>query len=424
MPKSLIILILLLIVVASPVLYIVATTPFNLEKVELDKVRDAPALLRLVPSNASDIALAPRSGAVVRAMQNHAVLRDSFSDGALSSPFLPFLLGRSNVVVWRGDGTRGAAARLDAVRSMLLRIYVSTTANGMTIRSSNGATIVATGAGPAADASEVGSWLALASALQGHVLLIETGSSDLGFPPIGRPSITTITFDGDSIRTMSRAASARGTASGDLSRFRLPASALIAASVNDCPKALKSIRRLFPFDVCTLFAHGGLVAIYDIDTRKLIPRLHGVLVVPAAGLPADLLGTSGLALEEHRMVGGIDVVRKRMPGATFEMARRGDELLVGLDKSSLERFLGDVFVDVSARSASAEWVVRVRPADLNRVLASLEDRKEILLLAPDVARTIRDLRDSSAMFAGASSGAAVRTSDGAWDVVEAEVGAK
>lgn len=423
MPKSLIFLILLLVVVAAPVVFLVATTPFGLESVELGRLADAQRLLSLVPGDAQDVAILPRAGAAIRAIQNHPVLRNAPEDDALASPFLPFLLGRSDVVLWRAENSRGAVARLDPVRAVLLRVYASTSGDRLNISSAWGASVVSSGTPSSPDASSRSQWLALAPSLRGHVFVIAAESSRAGFPPLARPALTALTFDGASIRTTSRAAHAKDVAVRDLSGARFPSSALIAAAVTECPRALKTIGKLFPFDICRLFANGGVIAIYDVDTRKLIPRLHGVIAVPAASAPSGLFDAA-LALEEHRNVGGVDIVRKRMPGATFEVARRGDEVLIGLDKSSLEKYLGDNLMTPPPASARAGWVVRVRPDELSRVLGALHERKELSLLAPDVERTVRDLRDSTSLFAGASSAVAVRTEDGGWDVVTGEVGAK
>lgn len=423
MPKSLLFLILLLLLVAAPVIYIAATTPLGLEELQLGRSSRAEALLRLVPSDAADVAFLPRAGAAVRAIQNHAALRNAFGDDALSSPFLPFLLGRSDVVVWRGAEARGAVARLDPVRAMLLRVYMMRGGDGLSVASSGGVTIVTSGTAAAPDASRAAEWIALAPFLRGHVFVISTASSRLGFPPIARPSLTAMMLDGRSIRTRSHAAHRDAPPAGDLSRFRLPSAARIAASVNECPGALKSIRRLIPFDVCRVFAHGGLVAIYGVDTGRLIPRLQGLLVVPASSVPADLLAATA-APEERRRVGDVEILRKRLSGATFEIARRGDDLLIGLDKTGIESYLADTLLDPPAKSGNAQWVVRVRPDELNRVLTAIEKRKELSLLAPEVGRTVRDLRDATAVIAGASSAVSVRTTEGPLDVIDGEVAAK
>src|SRR5512141_100316 len=106
MPKSLIVLILLLVLIAAPVIFVAVTTPFSLEAVDLDRVADVRELVPLVPADAAEVAFVPRAGAAIRAMQNHPVLDVALTEGALSSPFLPFLLGRSNIVLWRGASSR------------------------------------------------------------------------------------------------------------------------------------------------------------------------------------------------------------------------------------------------------------------------------------------------------------------------------
>src|SRR5438874_1446241 len=57
--------------------------------------------------------------------------------------------------------------------------------------------------------------------------------------------------------------------------------ALMSAWFAAAPRAVDDLNRLFGAKVSLLVSDGGQIVLYEVDSRKLLPRPRGVFVLPA-----------------------------------------------------------------------------------------------------------------------------------------------
>src|SRR5207237_7836775 len=100
------------------------------------------------------------------------------------------------------------------------------------------------------------------------------------YPPIGRPSVSSLQINRDDIVITSRAANESNEPPATLTSY-VPHGALLAASFVSPPHAIGDLNRLFGAKVSSLLADGGTLALYDVNTGTLLPRPIGVIALPA-----------------------------------------------------------------------------------------------------------------------------------------------
>ncbi|HVT46032.1 MAG TPA: hypothetical protein VMT00_16770 [Thermoanaerobaculia bacterium] len=427
----------------APVVWLVLSTPASPSLTNLKAGEHRIEMLRRVPSSATELAVIPSSGGVIRAARANRVTRKFLDEWRAEShlPLMPLLLGGADLVVWRVGGQTGYIARLDRVRRALFRGYRLIRRGDALMISFDDDFVIAVSGRPEGAAARAGenatpsAWpLGLVDGVDAHLFFFQTSQSALGYPPIGRPAATYGVIEPDAVRLVSKS----GLRSDTMARtpismaFRFPAGALVSAGFVEPPKPLKTVMKIFPLDLLPLFDQGGGVAIYGIDDRKLIPRIHGVILLPESKRPAieetigarrgssflDSLAPQG---EQKRMVNGIEVTRRRSLAYTIETAVAGGMVVVGFDRTSVEQYLGDPLVASPHGAIRPGWTVRLRPDELEPLLSRLEERDELRILASDLHDAIRDARRWSRLFENASSVAIAHSVEGEMEVLRAVV---
>src|SRR5260370_1242543 len=102
----------------------------------------------------------------------------------------------------------------------------------------------------------------------------------LPFPPTAGPAGTSLQIRGSDMVLTSRASNESATPAGPL-QARLPRAAMMTFAFASPPRSLSDLNRLLGAKVAGLLDGGGALAIYDVDTHKLIPPPLAVIVPPA-----------------------------------------------------------------------------------------------------------------------------------------------
>lgn len=305
-----------------------------------------------------------------------------------------WLAGRSRVVAWTRGGDWGAVARPDPLRRLLARILAA--AGSAPIRVEGDEVLF----GTVDDPVDAGATDALSAGLEGHAFILHR--KDGGYPPIGRPALSAIEFEDGDLRVTTRGPSS-SEVTAEMSGVFLPQSAPISLRFARPPKAVLTLEQAFPVDLRAILEQGGMVALYGVETRGLLPRPLLVFSVPADDARAASIieridrattqGAIGLLLgmraQQARTLAGTELVRREGVGLTIEYARRPGEFLLAFDKTSLSRLLEDESVPLEPGAAA--WSMRARPRDLLPILDQIRSNTAIRLLAEDFAREAGDL---------------------------------
>lgn len=137
------------------------------------------------------------------------------------------------------------------------------------------------------------------------------------------------------------------------------------------PRLLGDLNRLFGAKVSSLVEDGGMISIYDVDTRRLLPRPIGVIAIPSD--PARTLLVRNFA----QGLGGL-----------VHTGEANGMLLISFD-DSIAAFERDGF-DPAPRGA-ADWAVRMDPARMVPILKGLSQNVGLRIIAPRLFRSARDL---------------------------------
>ena len=226
------------------------------------------------------------------------------------------------------------------------------------------------------DSSELARILDLAAKLPpGDALVVQRESARGSFPPIGRPTVTSVQVTATDVNLTSIAAA--GEVPAATLNARLPRAALLAVAFTSPPRMINDLNRLFGAKISSVLSDGGAIALYDIDTGKLLPRPIGVIVVPAdAQRRADF---DSLVKTLH---GGESL------GYRVRTAEQGGELLLSFDES-IDQYLKDRFDE--ARVPGGQWAVVIDPKRLLPILGRLSDNIGLRVASPRLFRAARDL---------------------------------
>jgi hypothetical protein len=400
--------------IAVVAIYLVATVPTTVTPVAAPFGGAAAALLAQVPAGATDIAYARRASALYREALADPIagppLRQ-WSDRA-GLTHLPLLLGSSDAVLWRSaDGGFGFAARPDLMRRMLLHLYLSVSGRD-DLSMENGALVMNAGEAGASATPVVSELESLAAGLPpADLMVLQREGSRGAFPPIGRPAMTAIRLTGGSILLDSR--SRAGSGEPDVQAalpFAPPAGAMLSIAMARPPRLAGELNRLFATRVTPLLDQGGMLVVYDVDARSLVPRPVGLVVLRAddahrAALSAfvgSLASMAGAAAAvSKRRVGTVEVESRDAYGMRVETAETRSELLLSFDRSSIDRYLA-----APARRAvdlaPAVWTAEVIPSIAAPVVGRLSHSPGFRILAPKLYRAAADLERWMVALQGAS----------------------
>ena len=372
MRTLIVILVVIAALIAAVAVYLFVTTPDQPVAVRFPLTSGQQQLLARVPASAEAFALIPRAALLHGQLASNPVTRGAMArwseDYEMPSPWM---LGRADVVVWKSGTTTSYAAKLEPVRSLLVRAWLSI-ASSADVRWEGRVVIVndRPPSGPPLDLSPI---LDVAAELPpGDLLLVHLDHERGAFPPIGRPSATSATIDPEEIVLVSRAETDDDDGTENVSG-RFPRGAMLAAAFGAPPRMLSDLNRLVGTRVDALLDDGGAIAIYDVRTGGLLPRPKGLII-----MPADEEGRGAL-----RKYG--DVI-----GLVGETHDTGRELLVAFDRTSAQQYMEDTFVP--AKWPANRWALRMDPGTLVPVLQRVAGSAGLRIATPRVHRAARNLR--------------------------------
>lgn len=401
--------------IAAMVVYLYATVPTVVTPVAAPFGSAAAELLAQVPPSATDIAYARRASAIYQKALADPIAGPPFrewSDRA-GLTHLPMLLGSADAVLWRAaDGGFGFAARPDPLRRSLLHLYLFVSGRD-DLSMENGALVMnagEAGASAAPDASELES---LATGLPpADLIVLQRKESRGAFPPIGRPAVTSIRLTGGTILLDSRSRPDGGEAAVQAELpFAPPPGAMLSMAMAKPPRLAGELNRLFATRVTPLLDEGGMLVVYDVDARSLLPRPMGVVVVRAddghraalSAFVASLASMAGSAPNvSKRMVGMVEIETREAYGMRIETAETRSELLLSFDRNSIDRYLAAP-ARGAADTTAAVWTARVIPSLAVPIIGRLSHSPGFRILAPKLYRAASDLEKWMMALEGASS---------------------
>lgn len=371
MRKLLFILLFIAAIVGGVAIYLVATTPSSGRGLKFPLDANSRAMLANVPDSAEAFALIPSAAALEGKLRANAVTRNAIESWASKQQLpQPWMLGDADLLAWRtSDGRTRYYVRLDPLRALLVRAYVM-------IHGDIGNTIVINApAEQPINPAERDAILALTDKLPpGDALVVERRSSRGAYPPIARPAVSSVRVTPAEIDVVSRAAST-DPASGPLVAH-FPAHAMITSSFATPPRIVGDLNRLFGADVGKLFDTGGEIAVYDIQTGKLLPRPLAVFVVPDDAPRQEALEHLQSLLQQGEALG----IRP-------QTGRYAGRLLLSFD-DSLRSYINDA--PAESRWPSARWAVRLDPSRFGPVASNLSNDIGLRIATPRVFRSARD----------------------------------
>jgi hypothetical protein len=203
----LVVFLIVLVVIGATAVYLFVTTPKESGGVHLPLTPVQRALLATVPASAESFALIPNAAALEGKLRANPVTREAVDDYRQRATLpSPWMLGGADVVAWRSGKATTYFVRLDAVRSLLAHIYLMVAGDAGPTRLLINAPLSAGDETPIA-AAEIDQLLALGASLPaGEALVVQREESRGAYPPIGRPSVSTVTITPASIDISSVAA--------------------------------------------------------------------------------------------------------------------------------------------------------------------------------------------------------------------------
>jgi hypothetical protein len=187
-----------------------------------------------------------------------------------------------------------------------------------------------------------------------------------------------------------------------------PKSAVLAAAFTQPPRIVGDLNRLTGAKVADLLANGGSIALYDVETGKLMPRPVGVFGVPAERR-ADFQNFIDLAKQGQAL------------GYEVHTAERDGLLLVSFDRS-LDLYLKDTFE--ARQLPSARWALRADPAKLVPILSQLSNNLGLRIASPRIYRGAQDADRWMSALGRASAIEAHDATDGAAEQLSVEIAAQ
>ncbi|PYQ35246.1 MAG: hypothetical protein DMF57_03780 [Acidobacteria bacterium] len=366
----LIFIVIVAVIFGAAVVYLTVTTPHQSAGIRFPLTPEERALLAQVPASAQSFALIPAAAALDAKLRANPITRDALDSwsGRNSVP-RPWMFGSADLLAWKSGDSVQYFLRLDPFRAFSVRVYsLAARGLGKSVR-------INVSSEPPMDSDELARILDLAGKLPpGDALVVQRESGRGSFPPIGRPTVTSVQVTATDVNLTSIAA---GEVPAATLNARLPRAALLAVAFTSPPRMINDLNRLFGAKISSVLSDGGAIALYDIDTGKLLPRPIGVIVVPAdAQRRADF---DSLVKTLH---GGESL------GYRVRTAERGGELLLSFDES-IDQYLKDRFDE--ARVPGGQWAVVIDPKRLLPILGRLSDNIGLRVASPRLFRAARDL---------------------------------
>ncbi len=348
-------LVILLIIVAAVAVFLVATMPRQVAGIHAPLGQRERNLIAQVPASAEAFAIVPTAAAVDAKLRANPITREAMEKWRANQPLpQPWMIGDADLIAWKSNGAMHYFLRVDPFRAFIVRIL------------GHGQIISSPGEQPVD--SEI---VDLASRLPpGDLLVVQRENARGAFPPIARPAVTSVAVTASEIRLTSVAPPPSAASAGPARAphpTRFPRGAILSAAFISPPRIISDLNRLFGTKVSALFDDGGMLCIYDVDLRKLLPRPLGVFVLPD------------------------DPQRRAIADSFHSLVRSGQKdgmLLLSFDHS-IEQYQKDVFEQPAV--VGNAWTVLLDPPRLVPILNSLGENLGLRIAAPRLFRSARDL---------------------------------
>lgn len=402
MKKLLVIIILLAAIAGGVALYLKATTPSRSRGLAFPLSAPDHELLAHVPVSAEAFALVPTAAALDAKLRANPITRDVMESWSAKQRLPePWMIGEADLLAWRTEGKTRYFLRLDPLRALLVRMYIMVAGDiGDTV-------VINAPAEEAIAADELQRIEQLAAKLPpGDAFVVQRESGRGAFPPIARPAVSSVVVVPEAIRIVSRAASSDPASPPLAANF--PASAMLAAAFTQPPRLVDDLNRLLGVKVAALLGGGGSIALYDVETGKLLPRPVGVFGVPAERR-ADFTNFVDMAKQGQAL------------GYELQTGERDGQLLLSFDRS-LALYIKDTFQ--RQQLPSARWAVRADPGRLVPILSQLSENLGLRIAAPRIYRGVRDADRWISALGRATSILAQDATDGVAEQLSVDIAAK
>ncbi|HJT17297.1 MAG TPA: hypothetical protein VJ853_07910 [Thermoanaerobaculia bacterium] len=347
-------LLILLVIVGGVFAFLVFTTPH--QSADFHARLDA---ISQVPASAQWFAIIPTAAALDAKLQANPVTRAAIERWRANQPLpKPWMIGGADLIVWKSGDAIRYFIRVDPFRGVIVRTFLTT-----------GNVMINVQPEQPLDTTTAAQIAQLASKLPpGDALVVQRENARGSYPPISRPSVTSVQVTPAEVRLTSVAAgfSPPGPSEGLKAAAPLdfPKSAILSVGFKSPPRLIADLNRLFGTKVSDLLGGGGMLCIYNVDTRKFLPRPLGVIVLPDSPQ------------------------RRAEIGSIANTATKDGNLLVSFDRDSIGQYQNDTFEPAAAGN---EWTARIDPPRLVPILNALKDSVGLRILAPRLYRSARDL---------------------------------
>ena len=365
------------VIVGAIALYLWATTPTKSAQLGYPLNASQRALVAAVPADADSFAVIPTAAALDAKLRANPMTRSIIEDFRSKQPMPPgWIIGNADLAAWHSGDHTAYAIRLDTVRAMFVRLYL-TVAGDVPGRWNGTTFIINSEGGPPID--NIQPILDLARGLPpADALVVQRAEARGAYPPIGRPVVTAVNVTPDLVTMTSHAAIDPTAPPPAPLTAKFPPSAMLSASFNSPPRAVGDLNRLFGAKVSPLLERGGSLVVYDIDARKLLPRPIGVIA-----LPDDPQRREAFDSFTHTLSIGEDL------GIHSRTAEENGELLLAFDDQSIDRYRRDA--KQTEQWPAARWALRMNPQLAAPKLEELRDDTGLRIAAPHIFRSARDL---------------------------------
>jgi hypothetical protein len=384
--KILISLVVIIAIIAGIAVFLLFTKPAQ--------SADTRALIAQVPATADAFAIIPHAAALDTKLHLNPITRSAIAKWSSNHPFpSPWMIGGADLVAWKSGDQIRYFVRTDRLRGFLIRTF------------GKDVSIDSTGE-PPIDAGEVARILDLAAKLPaGDALVVQRESGRGAYPPIGRPAVTSVAINPTEIN-MTSVSRADARPDGMKSvPHTFPRGAILSTAFTEPPRIVGDLNRLFGTKISTLFEQGGTLCIYNVDSKKLLPRPLGVIVLPNDPQRRAILDS----FRQAEAIG----IRIR----TVEM---GDTIAISFD-DSINLYQKDAF---DPAPQANQWAMRIDAPRLVPILNDLQGNIGLRIAAPRLYRSARDLASWIGELEQAKTIEATDSADGLNETLHVRISAK
>ena len=398
MKKFLLFVTALVVILAALAIFLVATTPHQTAGIRFPLGARERALIAEVPASAEAFVVIPTAAALDAKLHANPITRNVMTSWTAGQSLpRPWMIGSADLVAWRSGKQTHYFLLLDALRATVVRMF-----------NTGGAVMINATGEPPIDSAAISQIIDLASRLPpGDALVVQRQAARGAYPPIGRPVVTSVSVSDSAITMTSVAEVTSSSAPSDRLKpvLHFPRSAVLSAAFVQPPRVIADLNRLFGAKVSTLFDDGGMVAIYNVDSHKLLPRPLGVIALHNDPQKKAIV-------DSFRQAEAI--------GIRMRTAEIGDTLALSFD-DSIDQYQQDVFEQAPAGNL---WSMRIDPQRLVPILNDLGQNIGLRIAAPRLFRSARDLATWIGGLEQAKTIEATDSTDGSIETLQVHIATK